>query len=129
MVKTFIKSLFANRKRAIIIILQPPGETVRHYLTHDDEELFFLDKRESVATAARYILIRGFKFIHQNTDIHVHDHQRFEQDGVEYHLVSFETPVVSEVGIDGYQKLKDQGFTFVMIGDHPLAPKLIRALG
>ncbi|MEY2665624.1 MAG: hypothetical protein RLZZ480_729 [Candidatus Parcubacteria bacterium] len=107
----------------------PTGETVKYYLTHPDKEMFFLDVGANVATAARYIMIRGFKYIHQDTDIHTDGYKSFEQDGIEYHLVMFDGPVVAEAGVDGYQKLKEDGFDFVMIGDHPLAPKIVKAMG
>ena len=134
MVKTFLKSLlpksfFPYRKRALIIVFYPTGKTVRHYLTHDDEEIFFLDSGESVATAARYILIRGFKYVQQDIDIHTHGYKSFEQDGIEYHLVAFDGPVLPDGDVDGYERLKEAGFNFLMIGDHPLAPKINKAMG
>lgn len=131
MVRKFISGLFASgpSRRAIIIVVQPPGQQVKYFLTHSDEEMFFLDKRENVATAARHILKRGFKYIHQETDVHTHGYKSFEQDGVEYHLVMFDGPMLPEPGVDGYEKLKAAGFNLVMIGDHSLAPKVRKALG
>lgn len=128
MIKALWKSFFPNRKRVIIILLQPPGQSMKHFLFHEDEEMFFLDKGENISTYARSIIRQGFKYIHHD-DIHLDEYKNFEQDGVEYYLVTFDEPFIPEEGVDGYQKFEKAGFEFLMIGDHPLAPKIKKAIG
>jgi hypothetical protein len=124
MIMKFIGNIFAGRSRAIIVVHFCPAGGQLCVLTHDDETLFLLDKGEEVATATRFILRQGFKYIQRNLDIHAQDYRPFEQDGIEYQIVRFDGPVVPDGGVDGYEKLRAAGFDFILIGDHPLSPRL-----
>ena len=129
MVKKFINGLFAPRKRAIIITHTHPEDGKLYVLTHKLPETFVLQKYESVATAARFILRQGFRHINQETDIHTFGFKQFEQDGVVYHIVCFDEPVLPEQDVDGYEKLQEAGFGFTLIGDHELSPRINEAIG
>lgn len=129
MVKAFLNGLFLTPHREVIILFRDKKKRALHVLTHSSEEMFRLDKHQRAATAACAILRQGFSHIYQHTDLCNHGFTEFEQDRVKYSLVKFGSPVVSEPGVDGFQKLKEAGFDFVMIGDHPLAPKIKKAIG
>jgi hypothetical protein len=128
MIASLREIVFPKPKQRAIVILHRLSDNKLYVLVHDNHSLFHLQKKESVATAARFILRQGFAFVTQDIDIHVQD-KYFELDGVEYHLVKFDGPLLVEQDVDGYQKLEEEGFTFIMVGDHPLSPKINKAMG
>jgi hypothetical protein len=127
MLNSLIEGIFPSKKRAFILIYV--GEEVpRQIIIHPDETKFVLEKRESAATAARFILKDYFHNIHQDVDIHLS--KTFEFEKVEYQIIKFDGPLVANSdGSDGFENMKKDGYDLILIGDHPLSPKIKKVLG
>ena len=126
MIMRLVEGIFPTRKRSLIIVYKGDvGQAM--VLTHPDEETFVLEKRESVTTAARFLLRQGFKNIHQDVDIH--PAKSFKHDGVENHVVVFDGPLIPDPEVSGFEKLESLGFSFVLIGDNPLTHSIKKAMG
>lgn len=125
MIMRLVEGIFPVRKRSLIIVYKGDAGRAK-VLTHPDEATFVLEKRESVITAARFLLRQGFKNIHQDVDIH--PAKSFEQDGVENHVVVFDDPLIPDPDVNGFDKLEALGFAFVLIGDHPLTHRIKKAM-
>ena len=127
MLNSLIEGIFPSKKRAFIIIYRAEGAS-RQIIVHPDESKFVLEKRESAATAARFILKDYFPLIHQEVDIELS--KTFEFEKVHYQIIKFTGTVMpNNDGTDGIEEMKKDGYDLILIGDHPLSPKIKKVLG
>jgi hypothetical protein len=121
-------SIFLPRAKERVLILMFPGKDGNwRVFTHDDEEKFLLEKRESALTAARFILRDYFKLV---TSVDLHTSKTFEYKKIDYHIVKYDAQSISNPdGSDGFAAMVADGYQIELLGDHPLSPKIKKALG